>query len=108
MQRRVPKESNTHSQGFFKVFLRGFINVSPPGVELVLPSWKVVTASPPSRTFSPPGVEPGVGPVLPSWKVGVVTASPPSRTFSPPGVELVLLSWKVGVVTASPPSRNQN
>ena len=26
--------------------------------------------------MSPPGVEP----VLPTWKVGVVTASPPSRT----------------------------
>ena len=45
--------ANTHSQGFFKVFLWVFVNMSLPGVELVLPSWKVgvVTASPPSKTF---------------------------------------------------------
>ena len=35
--------TNTHSQGFF-------VNMSPPGVKPVLPSWNVVTASPPSRT----------------------------------------------------------
>ena len=78
--------------------------------------------------MSPPGVEP----VLPSWKIGVVTASSPSRTniyiykceggclkrahltnthsqgffMSPPGVEPVLPSWKIGAVTAWPPSRS--
>ena len=42
---------NTHSQGFFKGFSEGFLNMSPPGVEPALSSWKVgvVTASPPSR-----------------------------------------------------------
>ena len=31
--------SPTHIfRGFFEVFLRGFINMPPPGVELVLPS----------------------------------------------------------------------
>ena len=45
--------ANTHSQGFFQGFSQGFIDVSPPGVESVLPSWKVgvVSTSPPSRTF---------------------------------------------------------
>ena len=45
--------TNTHSQDFFQSFFEGFKNMSPPGVEAVLPSWKVgvVTASPPSRTF---------------------------------------------------------
>jgi len=44
--------ANTHSQGFSQGFLSGFINMSPPGVEPVLPSWKVsvVTDSPPSTT----------------------------------------------------------
>ena len=45
--------ANTHFRGVFKVFLRVFVNVSPPGVEPALSSWKVsvVTATPPSRTL---------------------------------------------------------
>ena len=41
---------NTHSQGFFSGF---FVNMFLPGVEAVIPSWKVgvVTTSPPSRTL---------------------------------------------------------
>ena len=45
--------ANTHSQGVFQGFSQGFRNMSLPGVEPVLPIWKVgvVTASPSSRTF---------------------------------------------------------
>ena len=42
--------ANTNSQGFYQGFSQG-LNTSPPGIEPVLSSWKVVTALPRSRRF---------------------------------------------------------